>query len=51
MMSRPKLPALPCLLLLAAAAVRVAPAAADARPIAIVIHGGAGVIEPARSGC
>ena len=47
-MSRPKLPALPCLLLLAAAAVRVVPAAADARPIAIVIHGGAGVIEPAR---
>jgi len=47
-MSRPKLPAVRCLLLLAAAAVRVAPAAADAPPIAIVIHGGAGVIEPSR---
>lgn len=47
-MSRPKLPALPCLLLLVAAATRIYPAAADARPIVIVIHGGAGVIEPAR---
>ena len=48
-MSRPKLPALPCLLLLAAAATRIDPAAAaDARPLVIVIHGGAGVIEPAR---
>jgi L-asparaginase / beta-aspartyl-peptidase len=47
-MSRPKLPALPCLLLLLAAATRIYPAAADARPIVIVIHGGAGVIEPSR---
>jgi len=47
-MSRPKLPALRGLLLLAAAAIRMGPAAADAAPIAIVIHGGAGVIEPSR---
>jgi L-asparaginase / beta-aspartyl-peptidase len=48
MMSRRKLPALPCLLLLAATAIRMGSASADARPIAIVIHGGAGVIEPSR---
>ena len=48
-MSRPKVPAaLACLLLLAAASGRPGPAAADTPPIAIVIHGGAGVIEPSR---
>ena len=45
-MSRPKLPARVCLLLLAAAGgVTAAPAE---QPVAIVIHGGAGVIEPAK---
>src|SRR5260370_20257430 len=42
-MSRPKLLALLCL------AVAVAPAlAVEPRPLAIAIHGGAGVIEPAK---
>jgi L-asparaginase / beta-aspartyl-peptidase len=43
-MSRPKLPALGCLALLIAQAA----AAAEPQPLVIVIHGGAGVIEPAR---
>jgi L-asparaginase / beta-aspartyl-peptidase len=45
-MSRLKLPALPCLLVFVAAATRVFAADADTRPLVIVIHGGAGVIEP-----
>jgi L-asparaginase / beta-aspartyl-peptidase len=45
-MSRPRPSALPCLLLCLCAAVNAARAAEP--PIAIVIHGGAGVIEPAR---
>jgi len=46
-MSRLKPAAALCVLLVTAVAARAA-ALADARPIAIVIHGGAGVIEPAR---
>jgi L-asparaginase / beta-aspartyl-peptidase len=45
-MSRPKLPALLCLLALIATPGLVSPArAAEARAIVLVIHGGAGVIE------
>jgi beta-aspartyl-peptidase (threonine type) len=48
MMSR-RPPALPCLVLLAAGAAAAVPAASRAEPlVAIVIHGGAGVIEPSK---
>jgi beta-aspartyl-peptidase (threonine type) len=48
-MSRPKLPAIAsALLLIAAGVVSAAALAAAPAPIAIVIHGGAGVIEPAK---
>ena len=47
-MSRPKLSALLCLIVLVSPAAVPAPALADTRPIAIVIHGGAGVIEPSK---
>jgi beta-aspartyl-peptidase (threonine type) len=48
MRSPPKLPTLPALVLLAAAACRITAAWAAEPPLAIVIHGGAGVIEPAK---
>src|SRR5580700_5559532 len=47
-MSRPKLPAVLCPLLVLAGCLLPQAARCDTRPIAIVIHGGAGVIEPAR---
>jgi beta-aspartyl-peptidase (threonine type) len=47
-MSRPKLPAVLCPLLVLAGCVLPHAALCDSRPIAIVIHGGAGVIEPSR---
>jgi L-asparaginase / beta-aspartyl-peptidase len=48
-MSRPKLPALLCLVSLAAPLGLVTPVrAADPRPIVLVIHGGAGVIDPSK---
>jgi L-asparaginase / beta-aspartyl-peptidase len=47
-MSRPK-PSVPCLpTLIALSGLVSAGAAAEPRPIALVIHGGAGVIEPAK---
>jgi beta-aspartyl-peptidase (threonine type) len=47
-MSRPKLPAVLCPLLVLAGCLLPHAALCDPRPIAIVIHGGAGVIEPSR---
>ncbi len=47
-MSRPKLPAVLCPLLVLAGCLLPHAALCGPRPIAIVIHGGAGVIEPAR---
>ena len=47
-MSRPKLSAVLCPLLVLAGCLLPRAALCDSRPIAIVIHGGAGVIEPAR---
>jgi beta-aspartyl-peptidase (threonine type) len=47
-MPRPKLPALTCLLLLCPALGAAATAPAAPRPIVLVIHGGAGVIDPAK---
>jgi L-asparaginase / beta-aspartyl-peptidase len=47
-MSRPKPSVTLSLILLAASAVRVSAALAVTHPIAIVIHGGAGVIEPSK---
>jgi L-asparaginase / beta-aspartyl-peptidase len=47
-MSRPKLSAVVCPLLVLAGCLLPRAALCDTRPIAIVIHGGAGVIEPAR---
>ena len=47
-MSRPNLPALTCLVLLCPTLGAAAPTPSAARPIVLVIHGGAGVIDPSR---
>ena len=47
-MSRPKLPALTCLLLLCPTLGAAATTSAAPRPIVLVIHGGAGVIDPSK---
>jgi beta-aspartyl-peptidase (threonine type) len=47
-MSRPKLPALTCLLLLCPTLGAAATTPSAPRPIVLVIHGGAGVIDPSK---
>src|SRR5580658_4106227 len=47
-MSRPKLPALTCLLLLCPTLGAAATTPSAPRPIVLVIHGGAGVIDPTK---